>query len=293
MSMAVISAPADLPAIHERMTAVAEVAHLPLRGEMISGSVGGLLGQGTGSSLDFQDHRLYFPGDDPRHINWQAYARTGHYTMKLYREEISPRVDIVLDASRSMFFEEVKARRAWELLYFAMQSALRLGASLRCHALSEGMPSEVPLEQLLGHGWVPAAEPAPPRPPAWERVPFRAASLRVVISDLLFEAEPLHLVSALASSKGRAIILAPFCLAEAAPDWRGNLDFEDCESGRRDKRRVDDGVRERYMQSYRHHFDAWREACARRSIVLARVPAEGDFLDALRSEAVGAGAVEL
>ncbi|MFN9663179.1 MAG: DUF58 domain-containing protein, partial [Akkermansiaceae bacterium] len=26
--------------------------------------------------MDFQDHRSYSPGDDPRHINWQAYART-------------------------------------------------------------------------------------------------------------------------------------------------------------------------------------------------------------------------
>lgn len=293
MSVAVTLEPADLAAIHERMRAVAEVARLPLRGEMISGAVGGLLGQGTGSSLDFQDHRLYFPGDDPRHINWQAYARTGHYTMKLYREEISPRVDLVLDASRSMFFDDAKARRAWELLYFTLQSALRLGASLRCHTLAGGAPLEAPLEQLLGHGWAPALDAGPSHPPAWERVPFRAASLRVVISDLLFEAEPLHLVSSLASSRGRAIILAPFCLAEAAPDWRGNLDFEDCESGRRDKRRVDEGVRERYVQSYRHHFDAWREACARRSVAMARVPAEGDFLDALRSEAVAAGAVEL
>ncbi|MEJ6642028.1 MAG: DUF58 domain-containing protein [Akkermansiaceae bacterium] len=39
-----------------------------------------------GSALYFQDHRAYSPGDDPRHINWQAYARTGQYTMKLYRE---------------------------------------------------------------------------------------------------------------------------------------------------------------------------------------------------------------
>ena len=47
-------------------------------------------GSGTGSSLDFQDHRAYSPGDDPRHINWQAYARTGSYTMKLFREEVRP-----------------------------------------------------------------------------------------------------------------------------------------------------------------------------------------------------------
>ena len=47
-----------------------------------------------GSALYFQDHRAYSPGDDPRHINWQAYARTGQYTMKLYREEFRPVVHL-------------------------------------------------------------------------------------------------------------------------------------------------------------------------------------------------------
>ena len=62
------------------MKAAASVARLPLRAGMWSGVAGSVLGQGTGSSIDFQDQRQYMPGDDPRHINWQAYARTGNYT---------------------------------------------------------------------------------------------------------------------------------------------------------------------------------------------------------------------
>jgi hypothetical protein len=266
---------------------------LPLRAGLIGGAVGGVLGQGTGSSLDFQDHRLYFPGDDPRHINWQAFARTGSYSMKLYREEISPRVDLIVDGSPSMFFDERKAARTWELLYFCIESALRLGAALRCHELRDSQPKEVPVEQWLGHGWSPVAGAITNARPAWERVPFRAASLRVVISDLLFDAPPLPLVNTLVAAKGRAILLAPFCHSESAPDWQGNLDFEDCESRQRDKRRVDEGTLDRYRQSYRNHFNAWREACGRRAAVMARVPAEGDFLEALRAEAVLLGAVEM
>ena len=74
-----------------------------------SGTAGNVLGRGTGSSIDFQDHRQYVPGDDPRHINWQAYARTGHYSMKLYREEVTPRIDLVYDVSGSMFLDTAKA----------------------------------------------------------------------------------------------------------------------------------------------------------------------------------------
>ncbi|MFM8892521.1 MAG: DUF58 domain-containing protein, partial [Planctomycetia bacterium] len=75
-------------AIHARMKAVAAVARLPLVDGGRGGAAGTVLGRQAGSSLDFHDHRLYVPGDDPRHLNWQAFARTGHYTMKLYREEV-------------------------------------------------------------------------------------------------------------------------------------------------------------------------------------------------------------
>ena len=75
--------PTDLDGCRRRAMVAAARVRLPLRTRVWKGQAGEFLGAGTGSSLDFQDHRTYVPGDDPRHINWQAYARTGHYTMKL------------------------------------------------------------------------------------------------------------------------------------------------------------------------------------------------------------------
>ena len=59
------------------------------------GTQGNWLGTGLGSSVDFQDHRAYQMGDDPRYIHWAAYARTGLLTMKLYRAEVAPLVETV------------------------------------------------------------------------------------------------------------------------------------------------------------------------------------------------------
>src|ERR1700733_11860114 len=98
--------------IHARMKGAAQRLRLPFRSRTWRGHSGNWLGAGIGSSIDFQDHRPYLPGDDPRYIDWQAYARTGNYTMKLYREEVSPLVDLVLDVTPSMFFEERKGLRA-------------------------------------------------------------------------------------------------------------------------------------------------------------------------------------
>jgi len=83
----------------------------------------------AGSSLDFQGSRNYAPGDDPRHIHWQAFARTGALTMKLYRAEVAPVVDVTVDVSASMTFTAAKARRTDELLAFCVASADRTGAA--------------------------------------------------------------------------------------------------------------------------------------------------------------------
>lgn len=285
--------PAALAVIHQRMKAAASVARLPLRSGMWSGVAGSVLGQGTGSSIDFQDQRPYLPGDDPRHINWQAYARTGNYTMKLYRQEVTPRVDLLFDTSASMFLTEAKATRTWELVYFCLESALRLGAALRVHALGHAV-AEVPLDRALAHDW-PLQDPDQKADTAalLERTPLRAGSLRVLVSDLLSETPPERVMNALLQGKGRSIILAPFCTEEAHPDWDGNIEFEECERVFRDKRRVDKDILARYLRAYQLHFTLWREQAVRRGAGLARVASEAPFLAALRAEALGSGVVEM
>ena len=63
----------------------------------VGGRIGERLGSGTGSSLEFQDYRPYAPGDDLRHVDWAAYARSELIAVRLYREEVAPRIDLVVD----------------------------------------------------------------------------------------------------------------------------------------------------------------------------------------------------
>lgn len=282
----------DLKAVRQRMKSVAQVVRLPLRSGQWSGVNGSVFGQGTGSSLDFQDQRPYVPGDDPRHINWQAYARNGSYTMKLYRQEVSPRVDLLLDVSPSMFLKAAKTQRVWELAYFAVESALQLGASLKVYAVGR-TSHEVPLEHVLGGAWSLDEEAGMNEGPQLGRVPLRAGALRVLISDLLFPSAPELITTPLTTNRGRGILLAPFCAEEADPDWTGNIDFEDVETAHHEKRRVPTATRERYLFAYRRHFELWREPCLRQGIAMARVSAEADFVQALRAEAAKTGAVEM
>ena len=76
------------------------------------GLVGGHLGNRSGSSLEFMDHRQYIPGDDLRRIDWSAYARSDKLSIKLFRDEVSPHVDIIIDCSRSMALPDSEKKRA-------------------------------------------------------------------------------------------------------------------------------------------------------------------------------------
>jgi uncharacterized protein (DUF58 family) len=276
-------------AIHARMQTAAGRMRLALRNRVWRGEAGNWSGAGVGSSIDFQDHRPYLPGDDPRHIDWQAYARSGHYSMKLYREEVRPQVDLAFDISTSM--ANGKAERSLELVYFAAESALQSGASLRCHVAAGATVSPWRLEALRA-----GEVPLPARDgglPALGRVPWRPGSLRVWISDLLFPGSPESALAALAVAKGRGLVLSPHCREESAPDWTGNVEFRDSESDARRLQHVSRETLARHAEAYARHFAMWSDAARRHGITIARVAAEPEFFDALQVEALRLGAVEI
>jgi len=55
-----------------------------------------------GFSVEFAEHREYTPGDDIRHLDWVAWARTDRYYVKQYEQETNLRTYILLDVSASM-----------------------------------------------------------------------------------------------------------------------------------------------------------------------------------------------
>jgi uncharacterized protein (DUF58 family) len=57
-----------------------------------------------GFSTEFSDHREYVPGDELRHLDWLALARTDRYYVKRYEQETNLRCYILLDCSGSMAY---------------------------------------------------------------------------------------------------------------------------------------------------------------------------------------------
>lgn len=55
-----------------------------------------------GASVVFVEHREYRPGDDPRLLDWRAFARSDRHTIKRFEQESQLAATLVLDASGSM-----------------------------------------------------------------------------------------------------------------------------------------------------------------------------------------------
>ncbi|HVZ61150.1 MAG TPA: DUF58 domain-containing protein, partial [Terriglobales bacterium] len=52
-----------------------------------------------GFSQEFAEYRVYTPGDDLRHVDWNVFARTERAYLKRYRGETNTQLTLLLDAS--------------------------------------------------------------------------------------------------------------------------------------------------------------------------------------------------
>ena len=64
-----------------------------------------------GFSQEFAEYRMYTPGDDLRHVDWNVYARTERCYLKRYKGETNTMVTILIDASASMSYSSLPASK--------------------------------------------------------------------------------------------------------------------------------------------------------------------------------------
>jgi len=95
------------------------------RGKVLATRNGGHLSRFRGRGMEFDESRIYVPGDDPRNMDWKVTARSGKPHVKLFREERERPVWLFVDLGPSMrfgtrtAFKSVAAARAAALLAWA------------------------------------------------------------------------------------------------------------------------------------------------------------------------------
>lgn len=76
-----------------------------------------------GFSVEFAEHRPYNQGDDFKHVDWKAFAKTERFYVKRYEAETNLRAHVVLDVSSSMYFKHFAE---WTKLRYAVHIAASL-----------------------------------------------------------------------------------------------------------------------------------------------------------------------
>ena len=95
------------------------------RGKVLATRSGGHLSRFRGRGMEFDEARIYQPGDDPRNMDWRVTARAGRPHVKLFREERERPLWLLVDQGPAMrfgtrvAFKSVVAAQAAALLAWA------------------------------------------------------------------------------------------------------------------------------------------------------------------------------
>lgn len=191
-----------------------------------------------GSSLDFADYRTYHPGDDFRRIDYHLYARLDTLLLKLYEAEDEVRLRLLVDTSASM-------ARGGKLAQAArVAGALGFVALVRRDPVTlHTFPFEGAAPRFVGRGAAPllfrrlqALEGSGATPLAAAAAHLLARpgppGLTVLCSDLLTpEWEPG--LSRLPARGGDVVVVHVLAPEDLRPDFVGDLELVDAESGSR------------------------------------------------------------
>lgn len=236
-----------------------------------------------GSSVEFGDHRQYYPGDELRMMDWRVWAKHDRYCVKRFMMESQLKATILLDCSTSMDFTgggltklQYGCYLAASLCYLIihqndMAGLVSFDDAIRDYLPPRGSRSHMrlilhALERLktgpqtnVGRTCHHLAET------------MRSRGMIIVISDLLDDPdEVVRGLQHLHSARHDVIVFQLLDNAELTLPYRELCDFEDLEAG--GSTPVDPiAFRQEYMSRVEEFCGRLRQGCIRSNIDYVRV----------------------
>lgn len=110
----------------------------------------------NGFSVEFAEHRQYYPGDEIRHIDWRAFGKTDRYYIKEHEEETNLHAHLLVDASGSMAYHGKSISKfqyaqylAASLAYLMLHQRDGVGLVVHDHQLRTMLPPRSTSKQLM------------------------------------------------------------------------------------------------------------------------------------------------
>jgi uncharacterized protein (DUF58 family) len=237
------------------------------------GRVGEVRASSAGASLELHDFRTYQPGDDLRQVDWNAVARTGEIILRVRQDEVSPRVEVLVDASRSMALSPAKEARAREVALLATEVGALQGLTptlLTTSSRPERAQGQVCRTALRASAFDAKDDLAA----ALGRMPpLRPCGLRVVVSDFLFEADLAGLMARLARGASALFLVQVLDAEDLEPSGGEGARLVDAESGAALEELLSEDVLAAYARRFAEHQRTLRAAAARAKATLVTAPA--------------------
>lgn len=229
----------------------AQIKRLDLRAKMVvRGFLQGLHASPFhGFSVEFSEHRRYSVGDDPKDIDWVAYAKTGKYYVKKFEAETNLTGYLAIDLSRSMDYTyrqqltklDYSICLAAALSYLMIQQQDPVGLVTFNTQLQASVPPRSRRGQLptiLSQLTKLKASVAGPTDLAGSLMQLAAMlrhrSLIMLMSDLLTDEEPmLKALRNLRHAGHDIIVFHVLDEAEVTFPFTGNVELMDPETGER------------------------------------------------------------
>lgn len=239
-----------------------------------------------GSAAEFSDYRPYTPGDEPKDVDWKAFARSDRLVVRLSEQPSDMPVMLVVDGSASMAFSGVEgagvlgakakptkydhaAKLAAAIAFLALRQQDHAGLSVAQGAGGARVKTRGGLPHL--HAVLAALEKTRPAGKALLARSIEAAVLAtrsrgvlVLVSDLWEDRAGVLKALDLARHRGHQAMVFHVLHAEelALPD-RAEMMLMDPESDAEIRVNFDD-IRASYQAKLRAHIDGWRHDLALR-----------------------------
>ncbi|MCW5962684.1 MAG: DUF58 domain-containing protein [Bryobacterales bacterium] len=239
-----------------------------------------------GFSQEFAEYRPYTPGDDPRHIDWNVFARTERTYLKRYHGETNTLLSILMDTSASMRYSTTNLSKldyarflGASLAYLANQQRDAFGLLLFDEGIREYIPASSRFGQLpnMLHAMDRAVEGTQTdfeAPLLHFRQFTRRRGIVAILSD--FYVDPAALVKMVEPIRYRGNDVVLFHILdprEISPNFKDIQLFVDMETER--KLEVSpEYLRGPYMRRMQTHLDSIAAECRRSGLDYMLMPTD-------------------
>jgi len=232
-----------------------------------------------GASVEFAEHRQYYPGDEIRHIDWRAVAKTDRYYIKEYEEETNVRVTLLVDASGSMAYAGAHRSKfqfaqylAAALAYLMLHQRDAVGLALhdtKLRTVLKPRATSKHLLQILTTLEHAQAQGETDLAPLWHQTAqqLRQRSLVILLSDCFAEVpQLLRALQHLRHRKHEVLLFHILAPEERTFPFTRLTQFRSLESSG-DRRLVDpQRLRQDYLNQFERFCNDLREACSKTQV---------------------------